>query len=33
MSVSDALNLMIAFGSFLLMLVGLVIEIIKSIKK
>ncbi|MFD2254010.1 putative holin-like toxin [Lactococcus formosensis subsp. bovis] len=33
MSVSDSLILMITFGSFLLTLIGLVIEIVKNVKK
>ncbi|MCI3861372.1 putative holin-like toxin [Lactococcus garvieae] len=33
MSVNEALTLMIAFGTFVLVLIGLVIEIIKNVKK
>ncbi|OQJ68640.1 holin [Leuconostoc pseudomesenteroides] len=33
MSVSDTLQLMIGFGTFVLMLVGLVVELIKSSNK
>ncbi|MEY8662383.1 putative holin-like toxin [Ligilactobacillus faecis] len=33
MSVSDALQLMLAFGTFVLALIGLVVELIKLINK
>ncbi|QOY98478.1 putative holin-like toxin [Leuconostoc citreum] len=33
MSVSDTLHLMIGFGTFVLMLVGLVVELIKNSNK
>ncbi|MGL4248826.1 MAG: putative holin-like toxin [Lactococcus garvieae] len=33
LSVSDSLLLMITFGSFILTLIGLVIEIVKNVKK
>ncbi|ABJ62193.1 putative holin-like toxin [Leuconostoc suionicum] len=33
MSVSDTLQLMIGFGTFVLMLVGLVVELIKNSNK
>ncbi|WP_411245774.1 putative holin-like toxin [Lactococcus lactis] len=33
MSVSDSLTLMIAFASFIVMLLNLIIAIVKSIKK
>ncbi|WP_025087374.1 putative holin-like toxin [Ligilactobacillus apodemi] len=33
MSVADALQLMLAFGSFVVMLIALVVELIKAINK
>ncbi|MCR1902037.1 putative holin-like toxin [Ligilactobacillus apodemi] len=33
MSVTDALQLMLAFGSFVAMLIALVVELIKAINK
>ncbi|MBZ1530099.1 putative holin-like toxin [Leuconostoc mesenteroides] len=33
MSVSDALQLMLGFGTFVLVLIGLVVELIKSQQK
>ncbi|WP_025087026.1 putative holin-like toxin [Ligilactobacillus apodemi] len=33
MSVSDALQLMLAFGTFVIVLVALVVELIKAINK
>ncbi|MBD5069595.1 putative holin-like toxin [Ligilactobacillus apodemi] len=33
MSVTDALQLMLAFGSFVVMLIALVVELIKAINK
>ncbi|MFK4926826.1 putative holin-like toxin [Lactococcus garvieae] len=33
MSVSDSLLLMLTFGSFIVTLIGLIIEIVKNVKK